>query len=273
MPITAICPQGHSIKAPNDWVGRATKCPVCRESFVVGADSPPKAAAVPPPLKKSKPDPPSHHDDDPAAAPTERRQEVLRPGVLAKKTEALTPAKRLDEPRYGYHPPARRINAVYWLAAALVAFTLVSAIPALVWIDGDGEVRQSSSHSGLMIRHADSWQVSDSPAWARWTLLIVGLQLSYIAWMAIAPDFSTVRVMMWVFASVAGLYALAVAAVLFTGANETLILNLDSVRSSAAGWSAAMMFAMSLAAYLCGRMSHRWRSAYRRNLSVAKPAH
>jgi hypothetical protein len=141
----------------------------------------------------------------------------------------------------GNHADRARVTAARWLALVLGLLVLAGTVPAM-------------NHLNL----------AAAPGWARVILLVAALQLAYLAWMAILPDRSTLWVAMLVFAVVATLCALGMAVGLATPADRPLPLGLDAVREKIARWCAAALLLNTLATWLCGRMSVRWRRAVQR---------
>jgi len=133
------------------------------------------------------------------------------------------------------------VQAVRWLSLVLALLVVTGAVPA--W----GHLN-----------------VAAAPGWARLILLVALLQLAYLAWMAISPDWSTVWVVMVVFAVVAAFCALATAVAVATPADRALPLGLDAVREKMARWCVAALLLNVLGTYLCGRTSVRWRRSCRR---------
>jgi len=115
--------------------------------------------------------------------------------------------------------------------------------------------------SVLWTRH---FGLEASPAWARAVLLVAGLQALYVVWMLNAPDWASVRVVMFVFAAVATGYAVATTTVMATPLDHPLALGLGAVRHWAAAWCAAMVAVMALGTFFCGRLSTRWRRVFQR---------
>jgi hypothetical protein len=91
-------------------------------------------------------------------------------------------------------------------------------------------------------------------------LLVAGLQLAYAAWLAIVPDWSTVRVGVWLFAGSAMLYAAASGLFGMAGGAE-LPLEYVGGRGSAAGWSSVSAIVLGLLSYACGQVCSNWRRA------------
>lgn len=139
-----------------------------------------------------------------------------------------------------YQPDPGKLQTLYMLAAALVGLTIFTAVPALPHLN-----------------------LSEAPNWARVVLLMCTFQLLYIAWMVSLPDWSTVWIGMVVFAVVAAAYGVIWALVAFTPAARPIsFLDLENVRSRAAGWSFAVLLLTTLLTYACGRFSGRWRRDY-----------
>jgi hypothetical protein len=109
------------------------------------------------------------------------------------------------------------------------------------------------------VRH---YNVVAAPGWARFVWLAAGLQLAYIAWMALAPDWSSVWVVMCALAAVAALYAVGMGILLFSDHSDPLALDLAGVRQTAPGWCAAVTLMTGLGCYLAGRVSYRWHKTH-----------
>ncbi len=127
-------------------------------------------------------------------------------------------------------------SSLWYLAGVLGGLVVFSAVPAL--------------------RHAD---LAAGPIWARAVLLIAALQLVYLAWMGVTPDWSSVLVVMVVFAVVALGYAVAIVLVLVTGDGAPLPLEIEAARNTSALWCATVLVLSLLGVYLTGRFSFRWR--------------
>jgi len=139
-----------------------------------------------------------------------------------------------------YTPDAGKITTVKWLAFFLGLAVLFSVAPVI---------------------YMGQWNVEQSAWWARLVLLLAGIQCVYIVWMLSTPDWAAVWVVMLVFAGVATLYAVASALVMATSGDETIPLGMEEVRHRAGAWCGAVVAVMTLATYLCGRLSTKWRRA------------
>ncbi|MBN1588370.1 MAG: hypothetical protein JW888_02540 [Pirellulales bacterium] len=134
------------------------------------------------------------------------------------------------------------VETVRWLSVVLGLLVVLSTVPAL-----------------------GHWNLATAPGWARLLLLIAALQIAYLVWMALLPDWSTVWVVMLVFAASATFYALATALVVTMPADRVLPFGLDAVRDKAARWCGAVLLLNVLGTYLCGWTSVRWRQSCRRS--------
>ncbi|HBO45562.1 MAG TPA: hypothetical protein DD670_16855, partial [Planctomycetaceae bacterium] len=102
---------------------------------------------------------------------------LVEPTVATDRRRANHRPERLPEGVYRADPG--HVATVRWLAAVLGVLVVVGALPAF-------------------------WHLNPAtaPGWARAMVLISLLQLAYLAWMAVLPDWSSVRVVMIIFASV-----------------------------------------------------------------------
>lgn len=140
-------------------------------------------------------------------------------------------------PRNTYRPDRGRIDSTKWLAGILLAAVLFSFAP---------------------VAYHMQVNLATAPDWARIVVLLAALQAVYVGWMLSAPDWSTVWVVMLVFAGVSALYAVATAMAIATPPERAMPLDLGGVRYSARAWCAAVLALMSLCTYLAGRFSTRW---------------
>jgi hypothetical protein len=98
-----------------------------------------------------------------------------------------------------------------------------------------------------------------APGWARAALLLAVIQSVYIVWLLATPDWSTLWVVMVVFALSAAVYGMAVGITLASPLDKPLPLGLGEHRRTAPRWCASVLLLTALATYLCGRTSTRWR--------------
>jgi hypothetical protein len=132
------------------------------------------------------------------------------------------------------------VSEVRWLAAFASVLVLVSMLPAFA-----------------------HWNLPTAPGWARLVLLVGVLELAYLAWMAICPDWSTVWVATLVFATTSVLCVLGIVVALAAPTNSALPMGLDQVYGKIARWCLAVVLLNGLAGCLCARTSIRWRRACR----------
>lgn len=147
------------------------------------------------------------------------------------------PAITEQDMQAGYLADRGKIQSVRILAFAQIALALFSAGPAL-------------SHLNL----------ATAPDWARLLLLAAGLQITYALWLMLLTDWSSVWVSMAIWAATAATYGLFWTAIAFTAVDDPLeMLDLDPVRSKAAGWCFAMLIFAGIMTAVCGRTAARWR--------------
>lgn len=138
-----------------------------------------------------------------------------------------------------YEADEGRLQTVQWLAFFLGLVVLFSVAPAL-------------GHLNLYA----------APGWARAVLLLAVLEAVYIAWMLATPDWASVWVVMLVFAFVSAAYGMATAIAIATPLDKPMPLGMGDLRESASQWCGSVMLLNSLATYLCGRTSAKWRRAF-----------
>jgi hypothetical protein len=152
-------------------------------------------------------------------------------------------------PPDAYQAEQRWITLVKYLAVGLGAAVLFSLLPVLV---------------------KGSLNLAVAPPWARVALLVAALQAAYVLWLLATPDWAALRVLMYVFAAVAALYALAGALALAAPVDKLAWLELDDVQTAARSWCGAVMAVMMLASYVCGRCAARWRLACQQQLAARR---
>jgi hypothetical protein len=140
-----------------------------------------------------------------------------------------------------YRPDKGHLATVKWLALILGLVVVFSVSPV------------------CYLRH---FNLATAPGWARAVLMVAAVQAAYIAWMLILPDWASVWVLMLVFAMASAIYAVATAVAVATPLEQPIWLDMGAVRNSAGAWSAAVLLAMSLGTYLCGRTATRWRRTF-----------
>lgn len=169
---------------------------------------------------------PSAPQSSPSAT-SQAAQQIAFPRWVARARSELT--------ERSYRPNPQQIENVYWLALVLVFVIVFTSAPALGYL-----------------------RLDEAPRWAQAMLLVAGLQAAYAAWLAIVPDWSTVKVGMWLFAVSAVSYA-AASSLYGMSAGGQLPLDLTGSRASAAGWCGANSLVLALMSYACGQVSSNWR--------------
>ncbi len=100
---------------------------------------------------------------------------------------------------------------------------------------------------------------ASAPLYARWALFIAVVQLAYLVWSVLMPDWASAWVLMIVFAVAAACYGAATALAVATPPDRAVALELTDVRHFARGWCACVLLTNSLGAYLAGRLAALWR--------------
>ena len=171
-------------------------------------------------------------DLEPTAPPLPKPRVAKRKRAVRRPTVMPPDVCRPDE---------GRLATVKWLALILAVVVLFSTGPVFVRMH---------------------WNLQTAPGWARIVVLMAVLQGVYIAWMLNHPDWASVWVVMLVFAIVASIYGTATAMVLATPLEKPMLLGMEEVRHTATAWCGAVLSAMTLATYLCGRTSAKWRRIF-----------
>ena len=102
------------------------------------------------------------------------------------------------------------------------------------------------------------YELSLAPDWARLVMFLALLELAYTAWMMLAPDWSSVRVAMLVFAGATTIYALGLAIATMTPPGGQTVLEMDDVLQPARMWCSAILLLSGLMTYVCGHVSDQW---------------
>jgi len=140
----------------------------------------------------------------------------------------------------GYRVEPHYLATVRWLAVAQVIFTVICMWPA--------------------IKHFDAMA---TPNWAKIVLGLSLAQVFYLVWMWTVPDWSTLRVMVVVFASIASFYAMAMAIAYYAPPGEPAFLGWGDLRNSVTTlWCGLVVMLSGLMTYLCGRASAQWKKVF-----------
>ncbi len=172
---------------------------------------------------------------------------LRRRRLMARRSVGRRASPTIIVPPDAYQAEQRWITLVKYLSIGLGAAILFSLLPVLT--------------RGFL-------NLATAPTWARVVLLVSALQATYVLWLMTAPDWAALRVMMYVFAAAAALYALAGALALTAPAERLAWLGMDEIQHAARSWCGAAMAVMMLASYVCGRFAARWRSACRQQLTA-----
>ncbi|HVW37470.1 MAG TPA: hypothetical protein VHB99_09195, partial [Pirellulales bacterium] len=223
---------------------QGANCSVSIPAPIAQAETPPEIAIgaaplapLPPPLPPAPPILASAPAAVPVvhAAPPAPGQPALKQNASARPRWVA--AARAEFAEQSYRPAPHQAETVYWLSAVLLFVIVFTSAPALGYL-----------------------QLDEAPLWAQGMLLVAGLQLAYAAWLVIVPDWSTVRVGVWLFAASAMLYAAASGLFGMAGGAE-LPLEYVGGRGSAAGWSCISAIVLGLLSYACGQVCGNWRRA------------
>ncbi len=157
------------------------------------------------------------------------------PGEERERTTRISPQT------YGPGPGPRPVERFGLRHAAPVAFGIVllailQVAPAILQLDP-----------------------ATAPPWARVSVLLAMLELAYAAWILLVPDWATMRVAMFVTATVAILYCVALGANLSTPRFTPAPLDMQTAPGGASLWCATIACAALSLTYGSGRLSHRWR--------------
>lgn len=134
-------------------------------------------------------------------------------------------------------PTPRQMEVVYWLACLLPFAAVFCAAPAVPHM-----------------------QFAGAPAWAQALLCIAGLQFAYAAWLAMLPDWSTVRVGMYLFGAVATFDLLTAIACPVLPESSLSLLGLAGMRATASAWCVLSAVVTGVASLACRWIAHRWRA-------------
>jgi hypothetical protein len=195
--------------------------------------------SVPPP---SNPTAPAKKFSDLAeAAETDsgENSEVVIPSAAPVHRQYLDRTTTTSVITLGYRPTKAMARRVYWLGLGLAVVTIISTLPALSFLP-----------------------FSTAPTWARMVLLISTIQLAYVAWMCLVPDWSTVRITMLVFVGVAAAYGFALAIAIATPPGTSMMFEMGPVRTLAIRWCAVVMCLLAVSTFFSGRLAFHWRKGY-----------
>jgi len=139
----------------------------------------------------------------------------------------------------GYRPTQALVRRVYWVGIGMAVVAIVAAIPAFSFLP-----------------------FGEAPTWARVVLLASVIQLAYVGWMMLVPDWSTVRTTMFVFVGVAAAYGFAMATAIATPPGARVTFEMGPVRTEAIRWCFVVLAMLAVATFFSGRLAFRWRKGY-----------
>jgi hypothetical protein len=262
MSIRLICPAGHPITASDEAAGEKIQCPDCghwtfvpdlperRDDQDVGLDGPggSKTKLSTTAGRSGQPRSPK----TPAPPPLPAREELsTAPGPAALPgdnplSESGNDAVRTHEgwtqprlvPLHAERPDRGRLQTLRLIAVYLGIVAALNLAPVVLHAHLDPE---------------------PAPGWARAALVLAAIQAVYVCWLLATPDWSTLWVVMVVFALSAAVYGMAIGITLASPPDKPLPFGLGQHRRTAPRWCGSVLLLTALATYLCGRASTRWR--------------
>ena len=201
----------------------------------------PSRPSVPPPNKKK----PGPAKPAPPIIATKKASEADEVADEALPVTAPIHVQYLDRTTttsvitLGYRPTRALVRRVYWIGIGMALVAIIAALPAISFLP-----------------------FTEAPIWARLTLLISTIQLAYVGWMMLVPDWSTVRSTMLVFVGVAAAYGFAMATAVATPAGAPVTFEMGPVRNEAIKWCAVVMAMIAVATFFSGRLAFLWKKGY-----------
>jgi hypothetical protein len=154
-------------------------------------------------------------------------------------------APELSPPKpHGVRPTPIQIRQARRLIGLLAFLALLAAVPATPHFD-----------------------FSTAPLWAKMAIGVALLQVAYLVWALMAPDYAALWTLACVFAAAAVLYAIAASTILFSPPGRVGLLHEltadPTVRRFAFVWCALSASTALFGGYLVGQTSQRCRSTAR----------
>ncbi len=137
-----------------------------------------------------------------------------------------------------YRPSPRQLEFAYWIACLLPFVAVFCAAPALPHL-----------------------QFSGAPSWAQALLCIAVVELGYAAWLAMVPDWSIVRIGMFLFGGIAALFTGSMFACLLSSQGQWLSLDMGEMRATCAAWCGLSAVVSACAFAACRWLDRSWREA------------
>ncbi len=225
MPLHVTCPCGQLLVVPESRAGSTVRCPRCEASISVPFPAASESVA-------ESPLPASQN------TPSENASDELLPVIQPVSRQRWQDALQQQ----------RAVNAVYWLAIALVLVALASAAPVLL----------------VVVYPTSAQQTFQLEPWAYAIIFSAMLQCAYLVYLVQIPDWSTLRVISVLTLLHATLYAmLAGVQILALPGNRVLQwVGLADSRFSTgqqAGWCLIMVLLYGTLCYLAGHVAGRWK--------------
>ena len=250
MTIRFVCPSGHPLSADEHMAGTSLRCAACGEMAIV------------PPVEKTV-----------EARALRDRGATAADASPSRATRSVTWRPRpLRRPR---SPSPRERSACGGSRGRgrRCARRLAARLAAARRRQGHGLRPGGDRRLQPAARSQDGQPESgDRAGWATAALLLAVVQGFYIVWMLAAPDWSSVWVLMVVFAVSAAGYAAATPVAAFAPPERLAALGMPSETRFAAGWCPCVMLTLLLGTYLCGRLATRWRRAYQLEMAAKQRA-
>jgi hypothetical protein len=201
-------------------------------------------AYLPPPSES-----PGGHEYAPPPSPFENDDWTDSPEPLASydaQQEVLPPIpvvvreRQADTRSLAEQAGRKRMIRVYLLGLGLLIVTLAGLAPAAMHLDP-----------------------LTAPGWARVVWIVAILQIGYIFWMIILPDWSTVWLGSILFGVSAAFHALAWMVIALSAGDVPLPFQLEQLDRSQAGlWCGIQILALGLMSLICARFSGLWRRSW-----------
>jgi len=257
-----VCPSGHPLEASEDESGRIKECPQCGLPTLVPGE-PPR------PSLPTSPEKNIDSESDASKKETDASEAVSDSAKAALPRINTSSSKSDDDEDKNSSVDAgpMQINASSWKKANEDEI-FTSDDPLRLCVPPTELVR-SARHLTLLLLglilvafgpsalHAP-W--IEAPNWSRAAPMIAFLEIAYVLWMSLTPDYSTLRATAIMFFVGATLLVLLAITIIAFSSDAVLPFGLDGVRSSAVAWSFVAALLHFLGGYLCFHLGRKWRS-------------
>jgi hypothetical protein len=251
-----ICPAGHPLEASSDESGRVIKCPKCGQPTLVPGDPKPSVKTSSPesevPCNLASTEEQSQTSVEDSASKDiglPRIETTSRSSSSKSKSAEKSPLKinassweedelvSPDDPLRRCLPPTDLMRNAQHLTPALLGLILVAFGPAALHIP---------------------W--IEAPNWSRAAPIIALLEIAYVFWMSITPDYSTLRATAVMFFVGAVLSSILAISLIVYPSDAIVPFGLNGVRSSATAWCFVAALLHFLGGYLSFQLGRKWRS-------------